>query len=184
MLHTKLSDPQPSAGSSTSEIVMLDGIALANAICSRKVSCVMVMTAYLDHIERINPPVNAIFALQDRAGLLVEARECDAQLLRGKSIGPLHGFPLAVKDLVPVCLADALRLSSRDEFAARSDFLDPRFFRVIESWRRHYDTIRPHASLGYKPPAPEVFLPVFAAWPAALPRPAPPATLAQRPTLN
>ena len=29
---------------------------------------------------------------------------------------------------------------------------------VIESWRRHYNTIRPHASLGYKPPAPEVFV--------------------------
>ena len=39
---------------------------------------------------------------------------------------------------------------------------------VIESWRRHYNTIRPHASLGYKPPAPEVFVPAFAAWPAAL----------------
>jgi putative transposase len=55
---------------------------------------------------------------------------------------------------------------------------------VIESWRRHYNTIRPHASIGYKPPAPEVFVPVFAAWPAALRRPAPPATLAQRPALN
>src|SRR5262249_39635781 len=30
---------------------------------------------------------------------------------------------------------------------------------VIESWRRHYNTIRPHASIGYKPPAPEVFVP-------------------------
>src|SRR5262249_36000565 len=50
---------------------------------------------------------------------------------------------------------------------------------VIESWRRHYNTIRPHASLGYKPPAPEVFVPAFAAWPAALRRPASPATLAQ-----
>ena len=39
---------------------------------------------------------------------------------------------------------------------------------VIESWRRH-------ASIGYKPPAPEVFVPAFAAWPAALRRPAPPA---------
>jgi putative transposase len=48
---------------------------------------------------------------------------------------------------------------------------------AIESWRRHYNTIRPHASLGYKPPAPEVFLPAFAAWPAALPGPAPPANL-------
>ena len=55
---------------------------------------------------------------------------------------------------------------------------------VIESWRRHYNTIRPHDSLGYKPPAPEVFVPAFAAWPAALRRPASPATLAQRPTLN
>ena len=43
---------------------------------------------------------------------------------------------------------------------------------VIESWRRHYNTIRPHASIGYKPPAPEVFVPAFAAWPAALRQPA------------
>jgi putative transposase len=26
---------------------------------------------------------------------------------------------------------------------------------VIESWRRHYNAVRPHASLGYKPPAPK-----------------------------
>ena len=34
---------------------------------------------------------------------------------------------------------------------------------VIESWRRHYNTERPHGSLGYKPPAPEVFIPAIAA---------------------
>jgi putative transposase len=39
---------------------------------------------------------------------------------------------------------------------------------VIESWRRHYNTVRPHAPLGFRPPAPEVVLPAFAAWPAAL----------------
>jgi transposase InsO family protein len=57
---------------------------------------------------------------------------------------------------------------------------------VIESWRRHYNTIRPHGSIGYRPPAPEVFVPAFAAWPAALTRPASPAKLplVQRPTLN
>jgi putative transposase len=57
---------------------------------------------------------------------------------------------------------------------------------VIESWRRHFNAIRPHESLGYKPPAPEVFVQAFAAWPAALRQPAPPPTLplAQRPTLN
>jgi len=55
---------------------------------------------------------------------------------------------------------------------------------VIESWRRHYNAVRPHASLGYKPPAPEVFVPALAAWPATLRRPAPPATLAQPSALN
>jgi putative transposase len=57
---------------------------------------------------------------------------------------------------------------------------------IIESWRRHYNTVRPHASIGYRAPAPEVFIPALAAWPAAQPRPAPPAmpTLAPRPTLN
>ena len=55
---------------------------------------------------------------------------------------------------------------------------------IIESWRRHYNAVRPHASLGYKPPAPEVFVPVLSAWPAAPPRPAPPATLASALALN
>lgn len=52
---------------------------------------------------------------------------------------------------------------------------------VIESWRRHYNTVRPHSSLGYKPPAPEVVL-----WPAAQPQPAPPATptVAPRPIMH
>jgi putative transposase len=36
---------------------------------------------------------------------------------------------------------------------------------VIESWRRHYNTVRPHGSLGYKPPAPEVFVPAMASRP-------------------
>jgi len=31
---------------------------------------------------------------------------------------------------------------------------------VIEQWRRHYNTKRPHSSLGYRPPAPESIVPV------------------------
>jgi putative transposase len=42
---------------------------------------------------------------------------------------------------------------------------------VIESWRRHYNGVRPHASLGFKPPAPEVFVPAFAARSSGSPRP-------------
>ena len=47
---------------------------------------------------------------------------------------------------------------------------------VIETWRRHYNTERPHSSLGYRPPAPEVVQ-----WPASPSGPASPATLALAP---
>jgi amidase len=60
------------------------------------------MTAYLDHIERFNPRVNAIVALQERGELLAQAHVRDAQLARGSSMGALHGLPFAVKDLVAV----------------------------------------------------------------------------------
>ena len=52
---------------------------------------------------------------------------------------------------------------------------------VIESWRRHYNTKRPHSSLGYRPPALQ-----SVQWPAPLNGPASPATpaIAQRPTLH
>jgi amidase len=80
----------------------MDAASLARAIHARAVSCVEVMSGYLDHIERINPKVNAIVALQDRQDLLAQARQRDAQLARGESMGPLHGFPQAVKDLQAV----------------------------------------------------------------------------------
>jgi putative transposase len=33
---------------------------------------------------------------------------------------------------------------------------------LCEQWRRHYNAVRPHSSLGYRPPAPETILP----WPS------------------
>jgi transposase InsO family protein len=30
---------------------------------------------------------------------------------------------------------------------------------LIEQWRVHYNTIRPHSALGYQPPAPEIIVP-------------------------
>jgi transposase InsO family protein len=52
---------------------------------------------------------------------------------------------------------------------------------MIERWRHHYNTLRPHSSLGYQPPAPEVLQ-----WPASQPGPASPATpaIASRPPMN
>ena len=31
---------------------------------------------------------------------------------------------------------------------------------LIERWRRHYNTVRPHSALGYRPPAPETTIPM------------------------
>jgi transposase InsO family protein len=57
---------------------------------------------------------------------------------------------------------------------------------VIESWRRHYNTVRPHASLGYRAPAPEVYVPVLAARIPAPPGSASPTTpiMAPRPLIH
>ena len=57
---------------------------------------------------------------------------------------------------------------------------------VVESWRRHYNQVRPHASLGYRAPAPEVFVPVLATRIPAPPRPASPTTpvMAPRPVMH
>jgi transposase InsO family protein len=50
---------------------------------------------------------------------------------------------------------------------------------VIESWRRHYNAVRPHASLAYRAPPPEVIIliPHPTTWLAAQPRPPSPAML-------
>ena len=42
-------------------------------------------------------------------------------------------------------------VSPRDAALARSIFTDDTYYR----WRQEYNTIRPHSSLGYRPPAPE-----------------------------
>ena len=58
---------------------------------------------------------------------------------------------------------------------------------VIESWRRHYNTVRPHGSLGNKPPAPEVFVPAMAARTAAQLQPSksrPPPAMAPKPSMH
>ncbi|MGO4336501.1 amidase [Labrys sp. KB_33_2] len=87
------------AKTAPSDIVMMDAIPLSQAIKSKSISCVEVMTAYLDHIDRLNPTVNAIVSRQERGDLLKQAGERDAQLGRGDYAGWMHGFPQAIKDL-------------------------------------------------------------------------------------
>jgi amidase len=99
-------------------IVMLPATALSAQIRSRAVSCREVMAAYLDHIDRFNPAVNAIISRLDRAKLLAAADDSDAQLRRGDNKGWMHGMPYAPKDL-------ALTKGIRTTFGSRlfADFM-------------------------------------------------------------
>ena len=54
---------------------------------------------------------------------------------------------------------------------------------IVESWRRHYNTERPHGSLGYKPPAPEVFVPALTQTRSKV-QPTSQINLVQRPTMH
>src|SRR5262249_26616921 len=92
---------RPVTAAAAPDIVRLDTRRLSDLLPARQLSCVEVMTAYLDHIERLNPQVNAIVSLVPRDALLAQAAERDAALGRGEPAGWLHGVPLAVKDLLP-----------------------------------------------------------------------------------
>jgi transposase InsO family protein len=66
-------------------------------------------------------------------------------------------------------VAEAVRAIGVTEVTYRDELLDGEVFHslaeakvVIESWRRHDNSDRPHSALGYRPPAPEVVL-----WPAS-----------------
>ncbi len=91
--------PFPSRAPAVSDVVMMSAVDLSKAIHAKQVSCREVMTAYLDQIERFNSKVNAIVSLQPRDALLTQADARDAQLGRRESMGWMHGFPHAVKDL-------------------------------------------------------------------------------------
>jgi transposase InsO family protein len=49
----------------------------------------------------------------------------------------------------------------RDEFLNGEIFYSLREAQIlIEQWRKHYNTRRPHSALGYRPPAPEAIIPM------------------------
>src|ERR1700730_4412275 len=72
---------------------------LASLIRARKISAREVMAAHLDRINRLNPTLNAIVAKLDDDRCLSLADEADRRLARGDGVGPLHGLPIAFKDL-------------------------------------------------------------------------------------
>ena len=71
---------------------------VARRLKARKVSSVEATTALLDRIEALDPKLKA-YATVTRDRALADAKARDAETAAGRSRGPLHGVPIAVKDL-------------------------------------------------------------------------------------
>ncbi|MEP6759003.1 MAG: amidase [Actinomycetota bacterium] len=72
---------------------------LASALRAKELSAREVLFAHLDRIAEINPEINAVVTLvSERA--IAQATAADESLARGADVGPLHGLPIAHKDLV------------------------------------------------------------------------------------
>jgi amidase len=76
-------------------------IELARLIRERRLSARELMQVHLRRIERLNPPLTAIVAQLPGEACLALADEADRRLARGEPVGPLHGLPVAFKDLEP-----------------------------------------------------------------------------------
>lgn len=85
--------------SAASELCFLPARELARRIRAGEVSAREVLEAHLARIQRVNPQVNAIVTLvADQA--MAAAAAADQALAGGAPVGPLHGLPIAHKDLV------------------------------------------------------------------------------------
>ena len=82
----------------STEIHAMSLSTLADALAARELSAVEVMEATIARAERLQPILNCFISLE--AGRALEdAASADAALARGEAPGPLHGVPIAHKDL-------------------------------------------------------------------------------------
>lgn len=66
---------------------------------TKKLSPVEVVEAFLAQIEQLNPTINAFITVTSEAAL-EDARRAEAELSKGYDRGPMHGIPVALKDLI------------------------------------------------------------------------------------
>jgi len=82
-----------------SSICFLSTVEMARLIRTKKLSAREVLTAHLKQIERVNPKVNAIVTLVPELAAAAAAK-ADEMQARKEPLGPLHGLPVAHKDLL------------------------------------------------------------------------------------
>jgi aspartyl-tRNA(Asn)/glutamyl-tRNA(Gln) amidotransferase subunit A len=69
------------------------------ALRSKSVSCLELTEHCLDHIAKLNPRLNAFITVTEESAR-EQARILDRELANGQDRGPLHGIPIAHKDLI------------------------------------------------------------------------------------
>ena len=74
-------------------------VQLAPRLRRKDVSPVELTRACLDRIEKLNPVLNAFITVTAESAL-AEARAAEIEISRGEWRGPLHGIPIALKDLI------------------------------------------------------------------------------------
>ena len=77
----------------------MSALDLANLLRTKKISAREVIQAHLQQIAKINSKVNAIITLVPEDQLMAQALAADESLAKGNLTGPIHGLPIAVKDL-------------------------------------------------------------------------------------
>src|SRR5450432_2825791 len=88
-----------SASTSHQQLPYPDLTSASQAVQTKEASPVELTRVCLERIERLNPKVNAFITVTaDEA--MEEASKAEAEIKRGEWKGPLHGMPLAVKDLI------------------------------------------------------------------------------------
>lgn len=70
---------------------------LARRIQAKEISPVEVVDFFLDRISALNPKINAFVTINEN--VREQAWEAEADVQRGETLGPLHGVPVAIKDL-------------------------------------------------------------------------------------
>jgi len=81
------------------EIYWMSAVALSEAVRRRELSPVEILDSILERIEECNPKINAIVTL-DEGGARKSAKDAERKVERGEKIGPLHGIPVTIKDLI------------------------------------------------------------------------------------
>jgi aspartyl-tRNA(Asn)/glutamyl-tRNA(Gln) amidotransferase subunit A len=82
------------------ELCFTPAYQLTEMIRSRQVSPVELMEVVLKRIGELNPRLNAFLTLDEEAAMAA-AREAESALASGAELGPLHGMPVSIKDLIP-----------------------------------------------------------------------------------